>query len=167
VSIRLTTSSQLALCSVLLALFAWGCHGDGGVIVTCGDQSVGGTEQCDDGNTVPGDGCSSTCQFDGCGDGTVDPPEQCDDGNRQPCDGCSATCTSESGPTCGDGTVNQACGEKCDDGNTTPGDGCSPTCQLEECGDGTVDPGEQCDDGNTVPGDCCSSTCTIERGPYC
>jgi len=31
----------------------------------CGDGLVGGREQCDDGNTVGGDGCSSTCQIEG------------------------------------------------------------------------------------------------------
>jgi cysteine-rich repeat protein len=30
--------------------------------IVCGNGRVAGTEQCDDGNTVGGDGCSSTCQ---------------------------------------------------------------------------------------------------------
>jgi len=34
-------------------------------------------------------------------------------------------------PTCGDSTIQSACGEQCDDGNTTSGDGCSSTCQIE------------------------------------
>jgi cysteine-rich repeat protein len=33
-------------------------------IGTCGDRVVTGTETCDDGNTVGGDGCSSTCQLE-------------------------------------------------------------------------------------------------------
>eukprot|EP01079_Euglenida_sp_SAG-EU17-18_P003017 gene3017-3577_t len=42
-----------------------------------------GTEQCDDGNTVAGDGCSPACQIEArCGDGTVTRPEQCDDANQ-------------------------------------------------------------------------------------
>ena len=28
----------------------------------CGNGIVEGLEQCDDGDTVPGDGCSATCQ---------------------------------------------------------------------------------------------------------
>lgn len=32
------------------------------VVPTCGNGIVEGTEQCDDGNTVDGDGCSSACQ---------------------------------------------------------------------------------------------------------
>ena len=30
----------------------------------CGDGVVGGTEQCDDGNTLNGDGCSSSCEIE-------------------------------------------------------------------------------------------------------
>ena len=35
---------------------------------TCGDGWVGGTEQCDDGNTVAGDGCNATCGWEGTGE---------------------------------------------------------------------------------------------------
>ena len=49
-------------------------------------------EQCDDGNAVEGDGCSTTCQFNFCGNGTVEPGEQCDDGNVTSGDGCSFLC---------------------------------------------------------------------------
>jgi cysteine-rich repeat protein len=35
----------------------------------CGDGSLQGTEQCDDGNLVDGDGCSSTCTLFTCGAG--------------------------------------------------------------------------------------------------
>jgi cysteine-rich repeat protein len=70
----------------------------------CGDGTVDPGEQCDDGNTVAGDGCDALCQTEGgagvCGDGTVDPGEQCDDGNTTPGDGCNALCQDE-----GDGFV--------------------------------------------------------------
>ena len=33
-------------------------------LAICGDGAVGGTEECDDGNTVDGDGCSSTCEIE-------------------------------------------------------------------------------------------------------
>ena len=33
---------------------------------SCGDGILTAVEQCDDGNTVSGDGCSSTCQFEEC-----------------------------------------------------------------------------------------------------
>lgn len=35
----------------------------------CGDGTLQGTEQCDDGNLVDGDGCSSTCTLFNCGAG--------------------------------------------------------------------------------------------------
>ena len=68
----------------------------------CGNGIVESGEQCDDGNTVDGDGCSSTC--------TIEAPPV--------------------GPVCGDGEIGP--GEECDDGalNGTAGDDCSSTCQL-------------------------------------
>ncbi|MDH5469368.1 MAG: DUF4215 domain-containing protein [Gammaproteobacteria bacterium] len=130
--------------------------------VRCGDgyADVLGGEECDDGNTIDGDGCSSLCTLEPfCGDGNVDPGEACDDGNNINGDGCSAACTIES--YCGDGILND--GETCDDGNREDGDGCSSECTIEPyCGDGNLDPGEQCDDGNNINGDGCSAACTIE-----
>jgi len=66
---------------VLLLLVACGSHGnghggdddgmnpDGGGsnVGTCGDGVVDGSEQCDDGNTTAGDGCSATCENEGTG----------------------------------------------------------------------------------------------------
>jgi cysteine-rich repeat protein len=153
-----------------------GVH-DGPVVVpdagqaTCGNGKLGPGEQCDDGNTRSGDGCSPTCQLDDpvcpfgppcwppmkiCGNGRLDGQEQCDDGNTTPGDGCSGTCTIEPGwrcrvpgkrclPVCGDHM--QIGGESCDDGNTHDGDGCSARCETE-------------------PGwDCASGTC-IEVAPF-
>jgi cysteine-rich repeat protein len=42
----------------------------------CGNGNTEFNETCDDGNTVPGDGCSSTCQQEVCGDGIVQPTIQ-------------------------------------------------------------------------------------------
>src|SRR5881628_2080041 len=62
----------------------------------CGNHILDPGEQCDDGNTVSGDGCSAACQREPrCGDGVVDPGEQCDDGNTVSGDGCSAACRLE------------------------------------------------------------------------
>ncbi len=72
----------------------------------CGDGKVEGSEGCDDGNTLPNDGCSPTCHAE---------PN---------CDSATGTCTSK----CGDGLV---VNEGCDDGNTNNGDGCSSTCKVE------------------------------------
>ena len=65
----------------------------------CGNGVVEEGEQCDDGNTVDGDGCSSTCQIEACcGNGILEPGEECDDGNNTSGDGCSADCHLESPP---------------------------------------------------------------------
>jgi cysteine-rich repeat protein len=113
--------------------------------VVCGDGMTGVGEQCDDGNTTNGDGCSSTCQIEIiCGDGTVGGTEQCDDGNTTSGDGCSSTCQIE--VVCGDTMVGP--GEQCDDGNTTNGDGCSSTCQIE----GAVSEIEPNEDGTPSTG---------------
>ncbi len=70
-----------------------------GIGAVCGNGTVETGEQCDDGNTISGDGCSSTCQSETggprCGNGLVETGEQCDDGNMISGDGCSATCQLE------------------------------------------------------------------------
>jgi len=80
----------------------------------CGDGHKSDTEQCDDGNTVSGDGCSSTCMQEGCFiDGVVVPGvEACDDGNTDDEDCCTNQCMPA---VCGDGHVSTGCGEQCDD----------------------------------------------------
>ncbi len=72
--------------------------------VECGDSTLNVTagEQCDDGNTTPGDGCSDTCMTEECGDGDLDPGEECDDGNTTSGDGCSDVCLNE---VCGNGII--------------------------------------------------------------
>jgi cysteine-rich repeat protein len=113
----------------------------------CGNGFVDdGNESCDDGNRIPGDGCSAGCQIENksfcnislaptlcqirdgrCGDLTVTQPEDCDPPDGDQCnDVCGAT-------TCGDGIINQ--GEECDDGNTVGGDGCEANCTVDpNCG---------------------------------
>jgi len=135
--------------------------------IVCGDGVRAGSEECDDGNTFDGDGCSATCEIEPamCGDGIEQTGEECDDGNTVDGDGCSAVCELED-PLCGNGVREGS--EDCDDGNTVDGDGCSATCQIEPppCGDGIVDENEGCDDGNNVSGDGCSG-CVVEEGWSC
>lgn len=66
----------------------------------CGNGIVESGEQCDDGNLVSGDGCSSTCDIEVavCGNGILETGEQCDDGNLMSGDGCSSTCDLEAIP---------------------------------------------------------------------
>src|SRR3989338_11694325 len=84
----------------LLLPFALVACGGGDVRVggdTCGDKLLGQEEQCDDGNAVSGDGCSSDCRAEFCGNGIIETPEMCDDGNIVGGDGCSVVCTTETG----------------------------------------------------------------------
>jgi cysteine-rich repeat protein len=96
---------------------------------TCGNAVIEGSELCDDGGLVAGDGGSTSCRFEVCGNHVLDPGEGCDDGNTVTGDGCSPTCQRE--PVCGDATVDP--GEQCDDGNAESGDGCSVACLNEPC----------------------------------
>ncbi len=103
----------------------------------CGNGILESGEECDDGNTVSGDGCSSTCTLESpvpvCGNGIVEGGEECDDGNTISGDGCSASCTIEPPPAvCGNGILEP--GEQCDDGNLEAGDGCSAHCLFESDG---------------------------------
>jgi fibro-slime domain-containing protein len=131
----------------------------------CGNGILEAGEQCDDGDTAPGDGCNGLCQ--------IEPNYICPTAG-QPC---------QSTIVCGNGKVEG--NEACDDGNTLGGDGCTPSCQIQTgwicpatggacqvappppCGDGRIEAGETCDDGNTKAGDGCSATCTIEPGYMC
>jgi fibro-slime domain-containing protein len=132
------------------------------ILLTCGNGRLDPTEQCDDGNTTPGDGCNQLCQQEGnwecmqpgqpcvfiavCGNGLLTSDEACDDGNKVSGDGCSADCkTVEPGWQC-----------------RVPGKRCVPL-----CGDGKLTGSETCDDGNAVSGDGCSSTCLTEPGANC
>ncbi len=144
-------------------------------VPACGDGIInraftpmGGTvtEQCDDGGTDPGDGCSATCQIETCGNGVTEMinGEQCDDGNTNDLDGCRNNCQS---PRCGDGVASMS--EACDtNGNSQT---CNADCTVPACGDGKVNTmftptggtaPEACDDGGTAPGDGCSALCRIE-----
>ena len=105
-------------------------------VSSCGNGFIQSGETCDDGNTIPGDGCSATCQIE-CGDGIVD--TDASDGYSEECDTLladSATCNYDlgTGPfactssVCGDDYLNTAAGEQCDHGNDPLYD-CDATCQ--------------------------------------
>ncbi|MBN1606860.1 MAG: DUF4215 domain-containing protein [Polyangiaceae bacterium] len=131
----------------------------------CGDGEINvDGEECDDGNSLPGDGCSGICKKEA----YFECPAP-----GQPC---------VSTIVCGDGVISP--GEACDDGNAVSGDGCSDKCNLVEkgfacrtagqscirvyiCGDSVVDPVEGCDDGNANPGDGCDPKCRLETGFKC
>jgi cysteine-rich repeat protein len=128
---------------------------------TCGNGQVEAGEECDDGNTLDGDCCSSTCQFEPigstCDDGlfcTVD--EACDGagtcggGNPRDCSdgvGCTADTCNETTDTC----VNLPTDAVCDDGVFCNGmEICDP---AQDCQPGTpVD----CDDADICTDDSCN-----------
>ena len=83
----------------------------------CGNGATTLPEECDDGNLINGDGCSSTCTLEGpptCGDGLIWLGEECDDGNALGGDGCSSTCQVEPGYTCA-GDPSSTCTPSCAD----------------------------------------------------
>jgi cysteine-rich repeat protein len=129
--------------------------------VACGNGELEPGEECDDGDTVSGNGCSADCLLEICGNERVDSGEQCDDGNTVLLDGCDAACLFE----CGNGVV--AGDEQCDDGNRVGGDLCDENCIDEICGNGVLQAaaGEVCDDGNTASGDGCSADCSMVEAP--
>lgn len=137
------------------------CQNAAGAISLCGDGVLNAAagETCDDGNTINGDRCSSSCLVEPptCGDTTCDPAEACAN--------CSADCGAC--PTiCGNNVLEA--GEECDDGNIRSGDGCTERCANERpaiCGNNLKEEGEACDDGNLNSGDGCSASCQIEMPP--
>ncbi len=67
---------------------------------SCGDGIVQGGEECDDGNTVSGDGCSSICRLE------------------------------RVSPNCGNNIWEPDQGEECDGTDTPAGEQCTPNCRL-------------------------------------
>jgi cysteine-rich repeat protein len=99
---------------------AGGAPGSSGASSTGGAGPLGTTEQCDDLNTVSGDGCSAQCTIEPgfacevpgachlavCGNGVVEwPAEQCDDGNQIANDGCNQCVYQYSGGSGGAGNA--------------------------------------------------------------
>ncbi len=118
-------------------------------------------EECDDGNTTPGDGCDATC--------TVEEGWGCEL-SKGP-DYCTPTATPTPAPT--------STPEPTDTPAPTPEPTSTP--EAAECGNGLVETGEplpnargvkgpdaeECDDGNTEAGDGCDGSCVIEEGYTC
>ncbi len=136
----------------------------------CGDGWIQGSEECDDGNRLNGDGCSFDCTegevlLPYCGDGQFQEPEECDAGignSNITADACRTNCRNA---FCGDGVVDA--GEHCDDGNANERDGCTWNCQVSMCGDGQIQAMEECDIGDKNS-DTEPNTCrTVCRKAWC
>ena len=137
------------------------CEPTPSFVSNCGNGVVDADEECDDGNTTSGDGCSVACQMEPgykcsgkpskcettvCGDGVIEGSEKCEDGNNKSGDGCSEKCQIEPGWTCAE--IGKAC-------------------YATKCGDGVVAGKEECDDGNDKSEDGCSRFCKREPGYHC
>lgn len=130
----------------------------------CGDGEINQeTEECDDFNTIPGDGCTGICKVEPnwecpdpgmpcvykieCGNSILEPGEVCDDGNKVDDDGCNLECEQSANYSC-----------------PIPGVECT---RIVFCGDGRINGEENCEDGNTDPGDGCDEDCIKETGWVC
>jgi len=154
------------------------------VVDVCGDGIPQGSEECDDGDLDPDDGCTNHCEFTCL---TTDPARDCSAGDEcsgsMSCDDRTHTCSGaplddqtacDGGDgwcmkgicvpvDCGDGVA--AGGEECDEGmdNGLPGSGCTLDCRVSAvCGNGLIEGSEQCDDGNQQRLDGCDADCRYE-----
>lgn len=81
----------------------------------CGDGIVQSGEQCDDGNTANGDGCTVTCTFErpaSCGDGIVQAGEHCEPPGTAVCDDTchlGGACTTCEENNCGGSFIHTDC----------------------------------------------------------
>lgn len=135
-----------------------------------GDWKVCKEEECDDGNTRDGDGCSS--------EGKIEKDWVCKIDEEKN----YSICVKPGCPNAWRGWD-----EECDDNNNIAGDGCT-NCKLDDtnkfdcfeefqyttthcierkCGNGNTTSDEECDDGNLVDGDGCDKNCKKEKFFIC
>ncbi len=124
------------------------CNGQAEETCACGDgiltTSLG--EQCDDNNSVNGDGCASDCTKEPtCGDNSCNGSETCTS-CVQDCGGCK--------DADGDGAPAD---KDCDDTNSKVYPGAKEVCDgVDNNCDGTNDNGAPCDDGSVCTVDSCA-----------
>ena len=121
----------------------------------CGNLELEGTEECDDGNRDPDDGCAADCTLE-CGDGRLSGDELCDPGIAAGAAGaCPLSC--DDGIDCTTDNLDGAdCTTTCVHGDITGpanDDMCCPTGATAatdndcagSCGDGILSGAEMCD----------------------
>ncbi len=152
--------------------------------LACGDGLITGSEECDDGNTSDGDGCSSTCVVEA-GWTCSGEPSDCEPvcfglpaSDPGVCSG-RGVCIAPDSCACNAGWTGMTCetpvcDPPCVHGTCTAPGTCTcelgwtgSTCEEAVCGDGLILGSEGCDDNNTENGDGCSATCTVESGWVC
>ena len=115
------------------------------------DEDFG--EECDDGNIVDGDNCSSSCNIESSGGGGDDPV--CGDGVMEGTEECDGTAGVGEHQVCLDCVLVDL---------TYCGDGIEQTPNDEGMGGPLDDGNEECDDGNADDNDSCNSDCEIITG---
>src|SRR4026209_1323105 len=103
----------LSAVALVMAAPLSGCgDNDNNVVFSdCGNGTVDGNEQCDDGNSIEADECLSTCRFATCGDGFI----------RTGFEACGSTNLGAPPATCsslGQGNGTSRCGNDCDFDNS-------------------------------------------------
>jgi cysteine-rich repeat protein len=146
----------------------------------CSNGITDGSEQCDDGNLVSGDGCDSDCLYTctALDSSRCNPPDECRisggctidnkclppvSNDNAPCGTGSDVCIKAAcrPSMCGDGVV--SAGEECDDLNQASGDGCDVDCQFE-CEDPAADCGAP---PPCAAWTCVAGACVADFNPSC
>ena len=141
----------------------------------CGNGIVEEGEECDDGNTKNGDGCSKYCMWEETPvDSDIDTTDTSDSDTADT--GDSDTADSDTGDSDTGDSGTSDTGDSTDSSDTTvPDTGDTSDFTDTEasdsgnsdsgayCGNNIVEEGEQCDDGNTKNGDGCSKYCMFEK----
>jgi uncharacterized delta-60 repeat protein len=108
-------------------------------VSSCGNGESESAEDCDDDNSVNGDGCDNNCTSTGCGNGIVTSGETCDGGEC-----CTVACSYTTAGTACTEDLNPCTDDVCDGAGT--------------CGTNNTLP---CNDGNmcTGPDECSGGAC--------
>jgi cysteine-rich repeat protein len=175
-------------CSATCVFVTTGCSG----AAVCGNGTVEGTEECDDGNTTSGDGCSSTCMGEGpcAGVDCTALTNMCNIGVCNPASGACMAMPVTNGTSCSDGNLCTT-GDTCQTGACTAGPPTDCSALTNACNTGTCNSatgacvatplpgGTPCDDGlactsgttctagtcgGGIPLDCSAFTSTCSTG---
>ncbi|MBI4147104.1 DUF4215 domain-containing protein [Candidatus Woesearchaeota archaeon] len=133
------------------------------------DSSLKESDECDDGNLVNGDGCSSTCKEESSWQCSGEPSvckltvqQVCGNNIKEGTEVCDGS--QLDGKTCEDSNIFKSGTLKCNpDCKNFDYSSCKMAPPSATCGNGIEEGAETCDDGNTVTGDGCSSTCQTEQ----